>query len=56
VAGLGDEAETDGAPLARVIWRQGDVTAQLVGLGIGDGGNEKVVALARAVAGRLPPS
>jgi hypothetical protein len=56
VAGLGDEAESDGAPLARVIWRQGDVTAQLVGLGMGDGGTDKVVALARAVADRLSPN
>ena len=55
VPGLGDEAETDAAPLARVIWRQGDVTAQLVGLGIGDGGTDKVVALARAVSRRLSP-
>jgi hypothetical protein len=52
VAGLGDEAETDSS-LARVIWRQGDVTAQLVGLGIGDGGPDKVVALARSVSARL---
>jgi hypothetical protein len=36
-----------------VIWRQGDITAQLVGLGIGDGGADKVVALARSVSGRL---
>jgi hypothetical protein len=55
VAGLGDEAESD-APLARVIWRQGDLTAQLVGLGMGDGGSDRVVALARAVSDRLSPN
>lgn len=52
VAGLGDEAEADSS-LARVIWRQGDITAQLLGLGIGEGGTDKVVALARAVADRI---
>ena len=52
VAGLGDEAETDSS-LACVIWRQGDITAQLVGLGVGEGGTDKVVALARSVADRI---
>jgi hypothetical protein len=53
VAGLGDEAETDGPAVARVIWRQGDITAQLVGLGLGAGGAEQVVALARSISSRL---
>jgi hypothetical protein len=56
VAGLGDEAESESSLVERVIWRQGDVTAQLVGAGLGEGAGDKVVALARSVAGRLPAS
>jgi hypothetical protein len=56
VPGLGDEAEIDSSFVAHVIWRQGDITAQLVGGGLGEGGPDKVVALARSVAGRLPAS
>ena len=53
VDGLGDEAEIDSSLVAHVMWRQGDITAQLVGLGLGDGGADRVVAVARSVADRL---
>jgi hypothetical protein len=56
VAALGDEAESDSSIVEHVIWRQGDITAQLIGSGLGEGGADKVVALARSVADRLPAS
>jgi Protein of unknown function (DUF3558) len=53
IADLGDEAYYDPSLLETIMWRQGDVTAQLIGFGVGEPAQTNLVAVAREISGRL---